>query len=441
MNRQPYGTPPKWWPPRLNLLWVRLTRGYRRRLLQKQQQIAEIECTGLEILKAQAEAGHGVMITPNHSAHYDSAALYVAADRIRLPLHFMTAWQVFTMSSPLERWAMQRLGCFSIDRESTDRQAFKQALGIMQESPYPLVIFPEGDIYHVTDRVTAFREGAAAIALSAAKRSERPIVVVPCGVKFWYLDDPTPALEQMMDVLEERVFLRPQADLPVNDRIHRIAEGMLALKELDYLGSTESGRVRDRIGRLIEAILQQVEQRHGITAASGEGVASRAKNLRQTIIRKAESKDAENNGITGKDATGKEVTGSTAERALAETAASKNGRDAPLTPERQRYLRALEADMDDVFFVMQLYSYPGDYLVDSPTVERLAETVDKFEEDILGLDLPSVRGPRKITIEFGQPIEVPKGRAGRGGVADLTQRMQQSVQSLVDGLNVRYGSR
>ncbi len=421
MNRQPYGTPPRWWPPRLNLIWVRMTRSYRRRMLARQQQIADIECTGLDILRQQAEAGHGVMITPNHSAHYDSAALYIAADRINLPLHFMTAWQVFAMSSPLERLAMQRLGCFSIDRESTDRQAFKQATGILKESPYPLVIFPEGDIYHVTDRVTPFREGAAAIALSAAKRSERKIVTVPCGVKFWYVDDPTPKLQQIMDVLEERVFLRPQVELPINDRIHRIAEGMLALKELDYLGRTESGRVRDRIGNLIEAILQQVESRHDITPQAGEGVASRAKNLRQAIIRKAEGKDeaSANSDTSQQNGATKELP--------------------PLTPERQRYLRALEADMDDVFFIMQLYSYPGDYLVGSPSVERLAETIDKFEEDILGLDLPTVRGKRKITIEFGEPIEVPAGRGGRGGVAELTKTMQQSVQSLVDGLNEKHG--
>ena len=76
------------------------------------------------------------------------------------------------------QWYLAKKGArlLSIDRESTDRQAFKTAVNILQSQPVPLVIFPEGDIYHTTDRVTPFREGAAAIALSAARRNDRPVV-------------------------------------------------------------------------------------------------------------------------------------------------------------------------------------------------------------------------------------------------------------------------
>ena len=49
-------------------------------------------------------------------------------DRFDLPLYFLTAWQVFGMATRFERFAMQRLGCFSIDREGTDRQAFTRQL-------------------------------------------------------------------------------------------------------------------------------------------------------------------------------------------------------------------------------------------------------------------------------------------------------------------------
>ena len=167
MNRQPYGTPPQWWPPKLSPTWVRMTRRWRRGQLANKQQIIDISVDGAEHLCDAVAAGHGVLISPNHSAHYDSAALYVAADGLNLPLYFMTAWQVFAMSSGFERFAMQRLGCFSIDREATDRQAYKQAVEILESHAHPLVIFREGDIYHTSERVTPFREGAAAIALSA----------------------------------------------------------------------------------------------------------------------------------------------------------------------------------------------------------------------------------------------------------------------------------
>lgn len=41
-----------------------------------------------------------------------------------------------------------------------------------------------------------------------------------------------------------------------------------------------------------------------------------------------------------------------------------------------------QLDMDDLFFLTQLFSYPGDYVAAEPTIERIAETLDKFEEDV-----------------------------------------------------------
>jgi len=404
MNRQPYGVPPKWWAPKLSPKFVRWTRGYRLRQLRNGQRIRKIDVVGEEHLRTALDAGKGVMITPNHSAHYDSAALYIAADRIDTPLFFMTAWQVFAMSRGYERWMMQRLGCFTIDRESNDRQAFKQGISVLQNEPQPLVIFPEGDIYHVTDRVTPFREGAAAIALQAAKRADREIVVVPCGIKFFYADDPTPGLVKLLGRLEERLFLRPLPEVAIADRIHRIAEASLALKEIDYLGRTAAGRVRDRIEALTESILLQIEGRYEIDNRQ-DTVPLRAKSLRQEIIQQAEQK----------------------RERLAEGKLEEVG---------ERSFSTLEADMDDVFLVMQLYSYPGDYLIEGePSIERLAETLDKFEEDILGQDLPSLRGTRDIEVRFGEPIPVSSERKGRDAVTVLTETMCGAVQTLVNDIN------
>ena len=54
--------------------------------------------------------------------------------------------------------------------------------------------------------------------------------------------------------------------------------------------------------------------------------------------------------------------------------------------------------------VLQLYSYPGDYLSEKPIVERMAETIEKFEEDIYGVARP--KGKRWARVILGQPINV-----------------------------------
>ncbi len=394
MNRQPYCTPPCWWEPKLTPWWVRLSRGYRRRQLERLQKLTQIDVVNGDVVRQAIDSGQGVLLAPNHSVHYDAPCLYVAMDRFDVPLYFLTAWQVFGMASRLERLAMQRLGCFSIDRESTDRQAFKQAVQILQEEPHPLVIFPEGDIYHTTDVVTEFREGAAAIAITAAKRAERPVVVVPCGIKFWYLDDPRDNLQRTMQEIEARLFLRSDPELPLADRIHRLAEAALALKELDYLGQTREGRLRERIVHLLQAVLKQLESRHGLPHKD-DSPPARVKAVRQIVIRK-----------------------------LAEAEAA---------PDKKQVER-LSTDMEDLFFAVQLYSYRGDYLADDPSIERLAETVDKFEEDILGSDYPTVRGRRRVSIHFSTPIKVKTG-SDRQSAAELTRAMQTSVQAMIDAIN------
>ena len=176
------------------------------------------------------------------------------------------------------------------------------------------------------------------------------------------------------------------------------AAGLLMQKELDYLGNTRSGPLRERIAYLNESILSRLEQHHQVKAVS-DGPPERVKSLRHSIIHKAEQLDN-------------------------------------LPPDRGSYFRGLEQDMDDLFFVMQLYSYPGDYLRKNPTIQRLAETIDKLEEDILGLDLPNVRGSRRAEIQFGEPIQVNSKDKRRDEVAKLTLAMQASVQSIIDQLNV-----
>jgi hypothetical protein len=221
---------------------------------------------------------------------------------------------------------------------------------------------------------------------------------VPCGIKFWYVDDPREGLLATMRQIEERLHLRVLADAPLPDRIHRLAEAALALKELDYLGYTCSGRLRDRIRGLLETVVSRLEKRHAIADTRGTPP-ERVKSLRQAIIRRLEDET---------------------------NPPAKDSHEA----------RQLYCDMEDLFFAMQLYSYRGDYLADNPSIERLAETIDKFEEDVLGLDYPTVRGDRRVTVRFGEPIELAPGKSDRSA-AELTNLMQSAVQSQIDALNTQ----
>jgi 1-acyl-sn-glycerol-3-phosphate acyltransferase len=393
MNRQPFARPPRFWPPRLTPWWIHFWRPLRKRVLYRDQRLTRIDLQGTDQLRRVLDDNAGTLITPNHSFHYDSNLLYEVGYRVKRPFHFLTAWQVFAMSSRFQQLSMQLHGCFSIDRESTDLSAFRASVEILRDSPYPLVVFPEGDIYHTNDRVTPFRDGAAAIALAAAKRTERRIVCIPCALKWWFLDDPTPKLLQLMDRLELRLWWRPRADLPLTERIYRLGGGLLALKEQEYLGAAQVGPVRQRRDGLIAAVLGRLEQRHGVSKAA-ETVPERVKTLRRLIIAKQQQSEL---------------------------------------PEPECY--ELVGEMEDLFTVVQMFSYPGDYVAERPTLERIAETLDKFEEDLFRVTYPGIRGRRRVVVRFGEPIEVPRERGKKDAAAELTALLERRVQGLIDELN------
>lgn len=388
MNRQPFATPPQSWEPRMTPWFARAWFPLLRREMRNKADIRHVDLHGLEHLRAAIDSGAGILITPNHSFHYDSYVLGHAAHEVARPFHVLAAWQVFHEATPFQRFVMQRSGCFSIDRESTDIGAFKRAVEILRSHRCPLVIFPEGDIYHTNDRVMPFREGAAAIALSAARRADRPLVVIPAAIKCRYMTDPTPGLLDLMSRLEQNLHWRPHTHLSLPERIYRFAEGLLALKELEYLGRHQTGTVRSRTAALIGHLLDDQERRHNIQQQTGT-VPERVKELRRHHIERLSS---------GEDAT------------------------------RQQ----LERDMEDLFFVIQLYSYPGDYVAEKPSLERIAETLDKFEEDVLGATYPKPRGTRHATVRFGEPIQLANERAPRDATATLTTQLEQRVQTLLD---------
>ena len=55
--------------------WVRASRGYRRRQLERNQSLDSIDVTNGDVLREALDDGKGVLITPNHSAHYDAPSL------------------------------------------------------------------------------------------------------------------------------------------------------------------------------------------------------------------------------------------------------------------------------------------------------------------------------------------------------------------------------
>lgn len=410
MNRYPLKGKPRRWNAKLSPTIFRLVKPFRLRKQRMEQRLISVEVRNARIIRDLFRQKNGILITPNHPGHADAYCMNAAANEIGNPFYYMTAWQVFAANHPIGRWMLQKHGCFSVDREGADREAFRTAVEILREKIYPLVIFPEGEVYHLNDRVTPFREGAAAIAITASKKSDRTIVCVPCAIKYQYINDPMSALLQLMDQLEERILWRPARDLDLRKRIYRLADGLIAMKEIEYLGRVQQGEsLTNRIHALADHILKTLEARYELKSPAER----HGDDFHRTFPERVKAVRAA--ALAGL-------------QTICDDAAPFA--EAPSIQEEE-----ITRDLDDVFLVVQLFSYPGDYLHEDAPVERLAETLDKFEEDMLGRSTATPRADRKAVVQFGEPITINAANEDlkKWSAGELTQALESAVQELLDG--------
>lgn len=392
------GETPGFWPPRYSAPWVRLLTPLHRRMLRSHHGIADVTIEGLDRF-AKLDPADGVLVCPNHSYTGDGSVMMEVSRRAPRPLHIMAAYHVFQGHRGLDGWLLQRAGAFSVDREGCDRRAIRTATELLSTGK-AVVIFPEGEIYHTNEKLTPLREGVAFMAVTAQRDLEKAksparVWLMPTAIRYGFVGDVTPALEQSLAGLEARLLLKPKPGAPLHERIVRFGEMMLTLKEKEHLGRSHDDpgeTLPGRLARLVNALLEKLETAHLGKANADQAVPVRVKLLRQRLL----------DVMCEEDAT-------------ADVSA------------------AARAALDDVHLVLQLYSYPGDYISTNPTLERMAETIEKFEEDVYGTYVPP-KGQRRATVTFGEPLDV-KAQLGTGkartAATELTAKLEAAISALM----------
>src|SRR5262245_27865902 len=284
------GAQPDFWPPRPSRFWKVALAPLRRYYLRRYYGIADVTVEGVEPLLNRFGPADGVLLAPNHSHDSDPHVMMEVGRRAHRPFAFMAAWQIFRTHWGLDGWVLQRMGAFSVDREGCDRRAIRQAVEFLS-SGHALVVFPEGEIYHLNDRLTPLLEGVAFMALSAQRELDKAqsaghVWVVPTAIRYRYIDDVTPKLEAAVAALEDRLFWKPRPGSALHERIIQIGELLLTIKEKERIGrvSEGEGSLKERIARLTEMLLQRLETEHLKKTPSADTVPLRVKALRRHLL-------------------------------------------------------------------------------------------------------------------------------------------------------------
>jgi 1-acyl-sn-glycerol-3-phosphate acyltransferase len=368
---------------------------YNRRFLRRRFRVEHLEIAGWERVADAIRAGDSVLLAPNHADHADPHVLCEVARRSGCWLRFMAAREIFD-AGPLQARALQWMGVFSVDRDGPDVAAIRTAIGILKDGAHPLVIFPEGEIYHHHERLDPLHEGAASVLLRVARKQPegRRALLVPVALRYRHDPSVRESFADRLSILEDRIGWKPRPGMEPDKRMIRLGAGVLALKEIEYLGNPGKGTLAKRLDCLAGTLLSQVEKRRG-RDANASSVPERVRAARYRIRRKLLSKDKP-----------------------------------PEKPERT----ALLEDLDRVFVALQAYSYPDGYLLEKPTLDRRAETLMRLEEDLLGYcNYPS---PRTARVVAGEPLDAGTLPASgeidpKSGPRSRTKQLEEHLAALV----------
>ena len=385
-------TPPiTWhWPQRL------LTRlGQFQPLIRKEHGIIDHECRHVDRLRASVDAGHGIMLTPNHPRTTDPIAMYFLCREAPISMYTMASWHLFNQSA-FKTFMVRLMGAFSVNREGLDRSAVDYAVNVLVEAKRPLLIFPAGATSRTNDRLMALMEGPGFIARTAAKKrakTDQKVVVHPIAIKNLYQGDIEKTGNQVLTDLERKLTWTPDPTVPLMERIIKLGNAMLTLKELEFNVQSMPGKtLRERQNNMVDHLMFPLEKEWlGASEPIAGGIQSRVKNLRMKIF-------------------------------------PEMSRDEIDQTEKDRRWQQLS----QTYLAQQIDCYPENYIVDLPSVDRLIDTLEKFEEDLIGQC--RIHGKTKVILDVGEAIEVsPKRERGAKSdplMAAIREQLNGSLEQL-----------
>ncbi len=384
-------------PPHEGKLWPRLLGRLMPHFLRRKHGITGIEVRGDDAIGKLLASGHGILLAPNHCRMSDAIVLQSLSRKLKQPFFVMASSHLFR-GSRLLAWLLRRLGAFSVYREGIDRQAVQRGIDILVEGRRPLVLFPEGALSQANDHLNELQEGVSFIARSAAAKLEkttvesssspRKVYTVPVAIRYVYEGDIEATAGAMLSSIEKRLSWKTQEGQCLVERIYRVGNALLSLKELEYLGQSHTGELDERLTRLIDHLLTPLET-EWLGGAKEGAVILRVKELRRAILPAM-------------------IDGSLTQAEL------------------DRRWKHLET----AGFAQSLSLYPARYVASKPTAERILETVERFNEHLNGDE--TVHGPMKAIIQVGEPIEVSPKRDRSAKVDALMQSVEQQLKQLLD---------
>ncbi len=364
--------------------------------LRKKEGVVSHECRDLDRFQQSLNRGDGILLAPNHCRYADPLVLGWPARVVRSHVFAIASWHLFNKGR-FDTFAIRKMGGFSLNREGSDRQSLETAIEILATAERPLILFPEGTTNRTNDVIKPLLDGVSFIARSAARRRAKAgggqVVMHPVAIKYLCKTDYSDWADAQLSEMEQRFCWSKRPGQTILQRTLRVAEGFLTLKEIEYLGSSQSGPLPERRDRLIAFLLEQTENRLGIRPSEGDHYRGRVRAIRSEVVSKY--------------------------FALAND-----------DPERQ----LLKEDVAAADLALELISYPDTYLLpELVTDTRIVETIQRMQEFHYGKADVSI--PLHVVIQFGNAISVPAAKSPRNAEDPIMTELRDCLSAMIEALS------
>ena len=400
-------------PPKLNTTLIQVAKAIMplvNRLFLKGLTL-DVDSESIERLKM--IEGHPTVLAPNHAARADPAVTFLLSKQVSQQYYYMTARETFDKGrfGGLRSFLLQQFGAFSIVRGTADRNAFRTTRELLSEGSWPLVVFAEGEISRQNDTVMRFERGIIQLcfwALDDMAKAEidKPLYVVPMGIKYHYPQDMWNDIDTALTELEENIL--PPADrTPIEryERLRRIGIAIFKTLAAEYQYKVDDTVPLDmHIQKLKEQILSHVEKIMGIHSEAD--VLTRVRALKNLV-------DAE------------------VYRDIEQMTEYERKIHEELLQKFQRFYPDLER-------LINFIAISDGYVAEERSPERFLEVIMRLEREVFGTS--KLRGPRVASIRVGEPKNLRESydtykAQKRETVEQITLELERVVQTLVTGVS------
>ena len=361
------------------------------------------------ITRLKTTDGQPTVLAPNHAAHADPAVMFLLSKRRSQWYYYMTARETYDKAKfkGLCGLLLQGLGAYSIVRGTADRNAFRTTREILTKGDAPIVIFGEGEISRQNDTVMRFERGVTQLCFWALDDMQKaginkPLYVVPIGIKYHYPQDMWNTIDTALTRLEHAI-LPPveRTSIERYERLRRIGIAVLRTLAAEYQYKMDETVPLDvHIQKLKEQILSHAEQIMGIHTKAD--VLARVRALKNLVDAEI-YKDVEQ-----------------------------------MTEYEQKIheelLQKFQQFYPDLERLINFIAISDGYVAKEPSQERFLEVIIRLEREVFGT--AKMRGPRVASLRVGEPKNLRDcydtyKTQKREMVEQITLELETAVQTLV----------